>query len=177
MSNIISIAVILASLGLFFGYVDPTYSEIKALNAEKASYDEALDNSKNLQQERDKLRDKLDAMPGADLDGLAKLLPDNIDNVRLIIDIDEMAKKYGMSIRNFKTDAAEKKETIGRDNSAYGTLTLTFSTSASYTIFLAFMRDLERSLRLIDISSISFTAVDGNPLYDYNVAIKTYWLK
>ncbi len=177
MNHLISVVVIVASLGLFFGYVDPQYMEIKTLKAERESYDEALNNSKSLQEERDRLIAKLDGMPDADLQALTKLLPNDIDNVRLIIDIDEMAKAYNMRIRNFKTDVAEKKDTIGRDNSTYGTLTLNFSTSASYTTFLAFMRDLERSLRIIDVSSISFAAVETNPLYDYNVTIKTYWLK
>ncbi len=177
MNHIISVIVIVASLGLFFGYVDPQYMEIKTLTAERESYREALDNSKSLQEERDRLIAKLDGMPDADLAALAKLLPNDIDNVRLIIDIDEMAKTYNMRIRNFKTDVTEKKDTIGRDNSTYGTLTLNFSTSASYTTFLAFMRDLERSLRIIDVSSISFATVEANPLYDFNVTIKTYWLK
>jgi type IV pilus assembly protein PilO len=175
--KIVPIIVILTSIGLFFGYVDPTYTQVKALRLEKADYDRALNNSKDLQEERNKLLKKVDAMPDSDLTALTKLLPDHIDNVRLIIDIDEMAKTYNMKIRSFKADTAEKKDTIGKDNSAYGTLTLTFSTSASYGTFLAFLRDLEHSLRLIDVSSISFVASESNPLYDYTVTVKTYWLK
>src|SRR3989344_5311519 len=157
MSNIISIVLILASIGLFFGYVDPTYAEIREQNGEKTDYDRALNNSKQLQAERDKLLD--------------------IDNVRLILDVDEMAKKYGMRIRNFKTEATEKNDTIGASNSPYGTLTLSFSTTAPYNTFLAFMRDLEQSLRLIDIASVEFASSDIGDLYDYKMTVKTYWLK
>ena len=177
MGNIISIFLILASIGLFFGYIDPTYTAIKDLRVEKADYDRALNNSKELQAERDKLLKKYNEMPRSDLDKLAKLLPDNIDNVRLIIDLDEMAKKYGMRIRNFKADANERKDVIGKDATPYGILTLSFSTSASYNTFLAFIRDLEKSLRILDISAITFSAGETNPLYEYNVTVKTYWLK
>lgn len=177
MSTILSIIFLIASLGLFFGYVDPTYTKIREYGVEKSDYDTALNNSKALQAERDKLLEKFNAMDKADVDKLSKLLPDNIDNVRLVIDIDEMAKSYGMRIRNFKADASQKKDTIGRDNSAYGTLTLSFSTTASYNTFLAFMRDLERSLRVIDITSVAFLSSDTSQLYDYNVTVKTYWLK
>jgi Tfp pilus assembly protein PilO len=177
MSTIVSIVLILASIGLFFGYIDPTYSDVKELRAEKADYDRALNNSKELQAERDKLLEKFNKMPKSDLDKLEKLIPDHIDNVRLVIDIDEMAKKYGMRIRNFRADAAEKKDTIGKDSGAYGTLTLSFSTTATYNTFLAFMKDIEQSLRIIDVTTISFIANDASPLYDYNVTVKTYWLK
>ncbi|MBX4209563.1 type 4a pilus biogenesis protein PilO [Candidatus Parcubacteria bacterium] len=177
MSNIISIVLIVASIGLFFGYADPAYTEIQKLRLEKADYDKALDNSKELQAQRDKLLEKFNAMEKTDLDKLAKLLPDNIDNVRLIIDIDEMAKAYGMRIRNFKTDANEKKDTIGKDNTPYGTLTLSFSTTAAYNTFLAFLRDVEHSLRVINVTAVQFASNDTGPLYDYNVTVKTYWLK
>ena len=177
MRNITSIILILASIGLFFGYVDRTYSDVKTLRVEQADYERALSNSKELQAERDKLLTKFNNMSAGDLDKLVKLLPDNIDNVRLIIDIDNIASAYGMRIRNFKTDAGEKSETIGIDQNPYGTLTLSFSTTATYSTFLAFMRDLEKSLRLIDVASIQFASSDTNQLYDYSVTIKTYWLK
>jgi Tfp pilus assembly protein PilO len=167
----------LASLGLFFIYVDPTYAIIKEQQIEKADYDRALNNSKQLQAERDKLSEKFNNMDSVDLEDIKKLLPDNIDNVRLIIDIDEMAKKYGMRIRNFKTTTNEAGDTIGVSNSPYGTLTLDFSTTASYQTFMSFARDLEQSLRLIDIVGVEFGASETSDLYDYKVTVKTYWLK
>ncbi len=111
---------------------------------------------------------------------LSKLLPDNIDNIRLVIDIDEMAKSYGMRIRNFKTDAgadAKNAGTIGKSAAPYGTLTMSFSTTAPYNIFLGFLPRLERSLRVLDVTAISFSSGDSNQLYDYSVTLKTYWLK
>jgi Pilus assembly protein, PilO. len=168
----------IASIGLFFGFIDPTYGKIREARVDKLNYDRALDNSEQLRAERDKLLSKFNAIKPADLEDLEKFLPDNIDNVRLIIDIDEMAKQYGMRIRNFKADANETSTAIGKDASNYGTLTLSFSTSAQYQTFLAFMHTLEKSLRLIDVTAIDFAApANGGSLYDYSVTIKTYWLK
>ena len=87
-----------------------------------------------------------------------------------------MAKQYGMRIRDFSAQTIEKKETIGKDNSAYGSLGVSFTTSASYNTFLAFIRDLEKSLRIMDITAIQFGASDTQ-VYDYSVDIRTYWLK
>ncbi len=177
MSNIVSIILVLASFGLFFGYVDPTYVSIQSLRVDKADYDKALSNSKELQTQRDALLSKYNQMSKSDVDKLSKLLPDNIDNIRLIIDVDDMARTYGMRIRNFKTDASSKSDTIGADNTPYGTLTLTFTTTAPYNTFIAFMHDLERSLRVLDVTSVTFSSSDVSQLYDYNVTVKTYWLK
>jgi len=177
MKNITAIILIVASVGLFFGYVDGAYSDVKVLRTEQADYDRALSNSKELQAERDKLLTKFNNINTTDLDRLNKLLPDNIDNVRLVIDIDNIASNYGMRIRNFKTETGDKIETVGVDQTPYGTLTLTFSTTASYTTFLAFMHDLEKSLRLIDVTSVQFASSDTSQFYDYSVSIKTYWLK
>jgi hypothetical protein len=177
MNNLVSLVLILASFGLFFGFVDPTYMKVKEVLAEKADYDKALDNSKELQVEREKIQEKLNAIPEVEIEKLKKMIPDHIDNVRLILDIDEMAKTYHMRIRNFETEAVAKKETIGKDSALYGTLTLSFSTTATYNTFLAFMRDLEQSLRIIDVTGITFTATEGVDIYDYKVTIKTYWLK
>jgi len=177
MSNIISIVLLIASVGLFFGYIDPAYMSVKELLVEKENYSHALDKSAELARERDKLLVKYNEMPKAEKDKLLKLLPDNIDNIRLIIDIDNMASAYGMRIRNFKADVSTQKETLGKDTTPYGTLTLSFSTTASYNFFLTFMKDLEHSLRIMDVTSISFNSSDTNQLYDYSVVVKTYWLK
>ncbi|HEU5114798.1 MAG TPA: type 4a pilus biogenesis protein PilO [Candidatus Paceibacterota bacterium] len=178
MSNIVSLILRIASFGLFFGYVDPTYTNVQKLGQDKADYDKALSNSKELQAERDKLLEQYNKMDKDEVSKLSKLLPDNIDNIRLIIDIDEMAKNYKMRIRNFKTDATSKSDTIGRDNTPYGTLTLSFTTTAPYNTFLAFLHDLERSLRVLDVTGVQFSVGNQqNQIYDYNVTVKTYWLK
>jgi Tfp pilus assembly protein PilO len=176
MTNIISIILILSSIGLFFGYVDPRYVKIQDLRAEKLSYEEALTNSAKLQEEKDQLLEKLNSFKETDLNRLAKLLPDNIDNVRLIIDIDNIASEFGMRVRNFKADTPSDQQTLGLQRTPHGTLTLSFSTTGSYDAFVAFMKKLEKSLRIIDVVSVEFTSGE-NSLYDYSVTIKTYWLK
>ena len=43
------------TVGLFFGYIDPTYDDVKIRMAEEQNFNEALDKSKELQIVRDKL--------------------------------------------------------------------------------------------------------------------------
>ncbi len=194
------------SIAGFFFVVKPTLSEITAQKEQIASYNEALNNSKSLESVRDELTKQYDEISKDDLAKLHKLLPDNVDNVRLIIEIGEVAKPYGMVLKNVSYDASNKaapadpnaaKKDEPVSNSSYGVWNLGFTTQGSYADFLSFLKDLESNLRIVDISSISFspstekptannassaTGVGINPnkvndSYSYSFKIKTYWLK
>jgi Tfp pilus assembly protein PilO len=109
---------------------------------------------------------------------LEKLLPDNIDNIKLIIDMNRIAQKHTLSLKNIRLDSGVKidSEKIGKDNKKYGTVGLSFSVNSSYDNFQNFLNDLEKSLRLVDITDLSVTSNDTG-LYDFSVSLKTYWLK
>lgn len=182
------------SIGTFFMVTNPIYQQIPILRAEVDSYNEALNNSKALENERDKLTSKFNSINKEDLDKLEKLLPDNIDNIRLILEIEKIASPYGMVLKDVKYNAEESVEakptnakqagsaTKPANNKDYKVLNMEFSVSGTYNNFINFTKDLESNLRIVDISSISFSSeVDSktNPsgLYKYNFKIKTYWLK
>jgi len=96
MRFIMPIILITISITLFFVFANPIYNEISVLRGEVASYNEALDNSKALENERDKLTAKYNAINPENLTKIAKLLPENVDNIRLILEIEQIALPYGM---------------------------------------------------------------------------------
>jgi Tfp pilus assembly protein PilO len=180
----------------FVVFVSPTMGEISTLKSQIASYDKALDNSKSLDIEREKLTKKYNSIDPNNLTKLEKLLPDNVDNIRLILEVEKLASPYGMVLRDVKYDTIKKTEEDkqptevfqGGDTniptqSDYGTWDLEFSTEGSYTNFLSFLRDLESNLRIVDISSIQFSSVTGAGIntpvdvYKYGFKVKTYWMK
>ncbi len=164
---------------LFFGYIDPAYDRIKELRAEESEFSLALDRSRELQQVRDSLLARYNAFPQDDVRRIEKLVPDHVDNVRLILDLDSMASKYGMRVRNVSIESSESRAQrgqIGIEERAYESVVLTFSVSGTYDTFMQFMTDIEESLRLVDVVGLSFSANESG-LYDYSLNIKTYWLK
>src|SRR3989338_2233673 len=172
---IVPIILIAVAVGLFVTFTNPLYREVVLLREGAKSYDEALDNSKALENERDMLTQKYNTIDPGNLAKLEKLLPENVDNIRLILEIEKIALPYGMGLRG---GAAPVEPT----NRNYGTWTLEFSTSGTYGNFLSFVRDLERNLRVVDISSIAFSsnispAGPFSEIYQYRFKIKTYWLK
>ena len=183
------------SIALFFLFTNPIYNEISARKLDEASYNGALDNSKMFENKRDILTAQYNSIDSENLTKLKKLLPENVDNVRLILEIGQIALPYGMVLKDVKYNATKTdttKENVVQGGAVatakdYGIFDLEFSTSGTYDNFINFTKDLESNLRIVDISSIIFSAntgsVDNNPkkdsteVYKYNFKIKTYWLK
>lgn len=187
-------------IAVFFVFTNPLYHDVLQLRVRVASFNEALNNSKMLENERDKLTAKYNSINPENLTKLQKFLPENIDNIRLILEIEQIATPYAMSLKDIKyntTNTATNPTVLGFNQGGavatknspkdYGIWDLEFSTSGSYNNFLNFTKDLERNLRIVDISSIEFVSSAGagpntalntfTDNYKYNFKIKTYWLK
>lgn len=190
-----SILIILSVIS-FVVFTDPTYKDIKELKAEAASYNLALDNARSLQETRDELAMKYNSFDPDDIDRVEKLLPDSVDNIRLIIEIEKIAAKYGMILKQVKYDTfdaddestgslkTETKSNALMSNKEYGEFELQFSTEGDYTKFLSFLRDIEQSLRVVDITDVGFSSLSdvtttglSSGSYKYDFTVKTYWLK
>lgn len=177
MNLIVPIILLVSSIGIFFGYIDPTYKNDQALSAQLGQYESALSNSKELLAEKKALVEKYSTFNSSDLDKLNKLLPDAVDSVTLIIEINSIAAQYGIHIRNFGGGLQAQAGALGQSLAPYGTLPLTFTTTASYDTFIAFLRALETNLRLIDVAGITFSASQTAQIYDFSLNINTYSLK
>ena len=145
---------------------------------EESQYRNALNNTAELRSKRDSLIDKRSQITPDDLLRLEKLLPDNIDNIKLVIDMNNIAADHGLSLKGIKLDTEVKADAskLGKDATKYGTVGLTFSVSASYENYQNFLTNLERSLRLVDIVDLSVSGNDSG-VYDFTVGLRTYWLK
>ncbi len=84
----------------FFYFTTPVLKEIDALKLSRLKLTAALENANKLKDRQAELLDLENAMDQNDLNNLKQFLPNNIDNVRLIIDINNIAKKRGLVVKN-----------------------------------------------------------------------------
>ena len=200
----ISVAVFLIFAKPFYDSTDPLSPGIIVLKEQITSYDKALDNNKAFENIKDKLTETYNSINQDNLIKLQKFLPSGVDNIRLILEIEQIAKPYGMVLKDVKYNVTKEEESSTTDkpkattgqrgavattltNKDYGVWDLEFSTTGTYSNFLNFTRDLEKNLRLVDVSSIQFSsdvALSANATgsilpetYKYSFKIKTYWLK
>lgn len=176
------IILILVSIAAFFIFIDPQYTEVQLLQKEKESNNSRLSLSKELQDKRDRLHASFNNISASEKDHLRKLLPDTVDNVRLILDINNIAETYGITIRNILVQGGEESdvpstEVIQSDlSNEIGIITLSFSMTATYDVFVAFLQDLEEALRIVDIRRLNIDKV-GEGFMSFSVTLDTYWLR
>lgn len=177
LKSLYPIILVIAAIGLFWVYTDPAYGQAQGVKAQVADYDNALSKSKELQQLRDSLSARYASFSSDDLNRLQLLLPDTVDNIQLVLDIDTIAAQYGMVIRDLKLNAPETAGGASFDPNANDihSVDLSFSVSSDYDTFLKFIKDLQDSLRIIDITNIQFQVPDKGAV-PYTVTIRTYWL-
>lgn len=186
--NVTPLILIVLAIGIYFTFTRVKLDELDGIKVVNAEYKQALDNSEKLVKVRDQVLATYNQIEPDDQDRLEKMLPDNVDNVRLIIDVNGVAARHGLAIKNVKTitaqQGAETTTTVTTQAptegvnvpSTYDTVSLSFDISANYPTFIAFLKDLEASLRIMEISKITLSANDTGT-YNYNVELKTFWLK
>ncbi len=174
-------------------YTLPLWHAGQDLAASIATSQDRLQTAQALEKSRADLISKYNSISKTDLDNLTTLLPDNVHNIRLIIQIDSLATKNGLSILqnvSYKThDDSVDAKTPGKPNQVtnpYEPFSISFETTGTYKNFLSFTSDLEKNLRLLDIEQVDFTplpstnpkdAPSANGLINYKVTLQTYWLK
>ena len=176
--QIIPIILVLASLALFFFFIVPQYGGLKEKRSRVASLNEALGNSRQVQAIRDALLTSYNTIADADLDRLIKILPDHVDNVRLIIEIDRIASRNNMILKSVRTQGGAEYigGTFGPNDTPYGKIRIGFSLLGRYESLTNFLSEIEQSLRVVDVVDLSFTRGQGD-LYEYELELDTYWLK
>jgi Tfp pilus assembly protein PilO len=212
MKIISSILFLTASVLVFFFLIDPLYGDVKELRLNVSTYNSALSNSTDLQKTRDGLVESYKQISEKDREKLNHLLPSTINNIELILEIEKIANMHGMPVSDIKFDSTMGVNTNTEDGSPsmgttsrimaendpasylpYGIFPISFSIEGKYSVFLDFLNDLEKNLRIVDVKSISFNVpesstgeqtvdvknrkiIDPN-IYRYLLKVETYWLK
>lgn len=186
MKYLFLLIVIAASIGTFVVLINPEFQKISGLRSDVALYQERLQTAQQLQASREQLIATYNSIQKTDLDNLKTLLPDSVDNIRLIIQLNALALQNSLStVRDVQYDPKSTNPNATPTSpedaaSPYGTFQIVFTTSGQYKNFLAFLSDMEQNLRMVDVVSVDFTPTDKTTSVDnqqYKVLLKTYWLK
>lgn len=193
---IIPTLLIALSFGSYFLYTQPIYTEAKEVKAEVVKLDEAVTKLNAALKKKDNLATTYNALDTSLVARLNKLMPDNLDNIKLIIDVDRTAKQYGTILNAVKFDvdqqakndakatASSATTSTVRDNKTaleakkdYNNFSLTMTFTGTFANFTKLVSDMEKNLRIIDITSVTFDAQDAKDIYKFEVKARIYWLK
>jgi Tfp pilus assembly protein PilO len=189
MKHIISsVILIIGALGLFLTFTKPRYDAIEFTKEEIKTIENALSQVDQFQALTSEKTAKAAEITQGERDMLAKFLPQNIDNVKLIIEMRSLAEVRNLEITNIGIDSNEAPDSANSEEGGgnlslrdsvgggqYNEVNMSFNVEASYREFKTLLEDLERSLRLIDIQSIT-TSQGSEGRLNHSVKFKTYWL-
>ncbi len=215
---LISIIFIFASIAIFFGYTKSAYDDLSTKQILLDKYNTAITKAQEVVDIKNEKLNKRNNIPPQFKAKLEKMVPVNtVDNIQLILDIDGIAKRNNVSLAKVDLGAADIKPNANTQNLApinvgakkkdiVKNAEIEFEFVASYDDFIKFLVDLEHSLRIVDVISLSFksggntgsadsfstfnsgiaealdstnqgaTALNNQDVYRFQVRIRTYWV-
>lgn len=115
---LISAILLIVSIGLTATFTRMSFNDYREKKQELKSYDAALNQAAELGVLRDGLLEKYNRLPESDRDRLERLLPRNMDTVRLTIEMTNIAKANGVSIDSFSFSENTSESSSGNDFAA-----------------------------------------------------------
>lgn len=179
MKNKSAITLLILSVGLFYTFTNVEYDKVKDLHVLASQYQDVLANVSDIIRLRDSLLLTYEEFPEADKARIEKVLPDNIDTVRLALELDSIASASGVTIKDVSIENEIKnglQAVLPEASPAYQKETVSLSFVSSYSNLKRILSDMEKNLRIMEIKSLSFDAQDSG-LYEHDITIETYWLK
>lgn len=184
-SRILPILALLVAIGIFFGYIRPTWTGSIAVTKAAIKGDEnALIAAGEYTAQQNELASARNAIDPVNLARLSVFLPDSVDNVGLILDMNALAARSGLSLSNIDVmaNSANTAEDSSdgvlpvSDASPISSVDLSLSAVGTYTALQAFLTGIEKSERLLDVRDI---VVNGSNtgIYTYQMKMRLYWLR
>lgn len=161
---------------LFFQYIQPTQTKITGLKGDIVTLEDATANTKqNIEQKITELKEKDDTIKKDDKDKLNRLVPkrEDFDLPAFINDMNNVALQNNQPLRNLSVSGDPTKDSaVG----GYGEVTVAFSIETTYDDFRKFIKGIEISDRIFDITSVTFSAPDAKTGKSvYSVSLITYF--
>lgn len=171
---ILPIVLFVSSLALVFWILPPLYNDIGAALLVKKQNEDNL-------KERLKLSANLERLVGqynerlTDIESFSKVIPKGENIPELLVGLEDLASGSGLAFAsvNFKT----------KDFKAPGfkTLVLEIKVKGSYPNFKNYLESMEKSLRIFDVISVSFSGVGPGQIntnlnnLEFNLLVNTYY--
>ena len=177
---LISLFLIAGAAVIFFTESKNYFPEIKVLRKQVSSYNETINTAKKVRSSIDKTLGEYNAISQENVDRINKMVPSGAESMKLVIQIDDMMRKNGLTLKaiNIKDVASQNSSSDSpkNDGKIAESVFLSMNAQGSYESFRSFIKGLEKSLRLIDVVSVSINPGDQNN-YSFSIESVSYWQK
>jgi hypothetical protein len=165
-SSIAQFGLLIVAFAIFFTYTQPTIGKIKALQDETFAYTDAITKASEFNAKLNELTNRMNSFRESDVDALEVYLPDSVDALTVMSDIETIARKNNVQIVAM-TSAADAEdgasgdvqfedEMIALPNVSVHDFNVT--ASGTYADLKAMLRDVERNKYLLEVVNFQFGA-------------------
>lgn len=182
--------IILAIVAIVYFFIYPQYTgngliyspekSISTLLQEKDGYKQALNLAKDYEAKINKTNnDYTNSLNTLPVEKLNRVLPNSADPVLVVYELSKIAANpaSGMLLRSptFTDDGNNQQNT-----KRYNTLSVSFSVEGTYENLKAFLKNLEKSERIYNVTNISFSSSSdtrSTSYLKYSITVETYYIK
>lgn len=170
-SSIATAIVIFYAIPLYQGggMIMGTEKGIVQLRAERKAASELIEKTKSAAEQINRLKSDYRRLRPEDISAVASMVPSAIDPVQLSYDIYRLGAKYGVSLANPTITKAGKD-----DKAPFQKYTVAISFETNYESALGLVHDIEYSLQLRDINSLSIVPAEGGVRTKVSLDFTTY---
>jgi len=160
--------------------VNPSLNKLKMVQQQLVELRQSEKRVNELMSIYDNLRTTYQQISVQDRQVLEKALPSNVNNVRLILELERIAELRGLGFKDvdvvLKTDPGSG--TAGASTKQLRKVQAKITLVGDYKAFVQYMGDLEKSLRILTIRSVDFRTIraEKKPTqFEYDLVLETYW--
>ncbi len=199
--NIIATILIIIAAGLYFTVAKPMIDDAGMVKTANNNLTSALNNADVIIKSRETVTKQYISISEADRAKLDKMIPSAVDNIRLVIDLNNLALQNHFTLSDVKAtvpsnssqsfggrgrpgeSAAPTPALNGGQSMAQNVsepvldkVQVSFSAEANYEQFISFLKTLQSDLRIMDMTHLSVRAQDSGT-YMFQAQFQTYWLR
>lgn len=170
--HVIGIVLLLVGAGAVYLFALPGLEDARAMQESVGVLESLISKTEELNSVGSAVIERYQTVEDRDLRRVNALVPDKIDNVKLILEIQKLAERFGLSVQRIDVSGTGVKDYAGQ---VINIVSFDAEILGFYNDFVDFMEELELSERIIDPSSISFQALDSESGFSFNLSVDTYW--
>ena len=181
--KILNLLLVVASGSLYYLLISPLYTGIGTiyqpgmgvapLRDLNESYDTTIAQAQKLVDQSQNLSRQYRALSPEAKETLAVMVPDQIDEVRLVSEVNSIANQTGFALENI----AYNQNPGSGGKTGVSSYTVTVSTKGTYEKLKELLHNFETSKRIYAVRSVSVTPpADATGLFDFQLKLETYYM-
>jgi len=193
---LLPLLLLVTAAGLTFAYTKPAWDASTALRAQQDRIDVALADAQSLQERWDDLGSEFNRLPLEDMRRLRTILPDEVDAVRFLILLDDIAVRNDIEIVDGRWEEGElvtledasgsaSADEVAEVGTVLGVFTGELELAGPYQGFRQFLRQVERDLAIKDVTALEVSSsqrdssrpgTESDQFPVYSMTVNMYYL-